>query len=398
MKKNTTILLASILCVLIIVLLARIGSGSETKTRTASPAASIGIPEPTIDTTIHTIESGETLNGILQRVAGLTSEEAFNAVTQIQEEFDVTRIRADDDVSFVFMDGMFSQLSFDTSLDEMLIVDYKNGIASVTREDIVYEIREAQTEVTIESSLYLDGTNAGMTDRAILNLAQIFSWDVDFTTNIQKGDSFNVIYQNQYRDGDFVGVGDILAARFTNEGDDYYAFLSDGETKKYFDENGLAKERLLLKTPLNYSRVSSQFTPSRKHPILGTMRKHQGTDFAAPTGTPVESVGDGTVTFAGTNGGYGKFIKIQHGGGFETAYAHLSSISVKKGARVTQGQLIGKVGSTGASTGPHLHYEVIKNGTHVNPLRVDLPDGDPISDDLLMAFEETKQKYQSRVQ
>ena len=237
-----------------------------------------------------------------------------------------------------------------------------------------------------------------MTDRAILNLAQIFSWDVDFTTNIQKGDSFNVIYQNRYRDGGFVGVGDILAARFTNEGDDYYAFLSDGETKKYFDENGLAKERLLLKTPLNYSRVSSQFTSSRKHPILGTMRKHQGTDFAAPTGTPVESVGDGTVTFAGTNGGYGKFIKIQHGGGFETAYAHLSSISVKKGARVTQGQLIGKVGSTGASTGPHLHYEVIKNGTHVNPLRVDLPDGDPISDDLLMAFEETKQKYQSRVQ
>lgn len=243
------------------------------------------------------------------------------------------------------------------------------------------ELRQSPTPkrgiyaATIDHSLFVAATRAGLEDKVALELADAFRWDVDFITQVRPGDSFRVLIEELWLEGERQEFGDILAAEFTNRGAAHIALRYQGD---FFDADGRPLRKSFLQAPLEFTRVSSPFNPSRVHPLWGTRRPHRGTDYAAPTGTPVYATGAGTVTKAGRTAPNGNYVVIRHSGGIETKYLHLNSIATKRGAQVRQGDLIGRVGSTGWSTGPHLHYEFVVNGVHRDPVTVDLPKPDPI--------------------
>lgn len=238
----------------------------------------------------------------------------------------------------------------------------------------------------INDSLYQDGITAGMSPAQVMQFIDVFAWDIDYTRDIHPGDTFKVMYEKTINDkGQTVKTGRILAAEFTVNNETRAAYFFNSE---YLNEKGESKKKLLLRTPLEFTRISSNFNLHRKHPVLGYTRAHRGTDFAAPTGTPVKASGDGVVTMVKTRGGYGNYVQIKHNGTFSTAYAHLHRYAkgLRVGQKVKQGQVIAYVGSTGVSSGPHLHYEVLKNGTQVDAMRTDLPTTNPLSKAQLIAF------------
>jgi murein DD-endopeptidase MepM/ murein hydrolase activator NlpD len=244
---------------------------------------------------------------------------------------------------------------------------------------------------TIESSLFEDGLQAGLTNKQVMNLTQIFGWDIDFALDLRPGDNFKVLFEEHYLQGKKVQNGPIFAAEFTSRGKTFRAIRytdANGDTD-YYTPEGLSMRKAFLRTPVNYSRISSYFNLRRKHPILNRIRAHTGVDYAAPTGTPIKAAGDGKVAFVGRKGGYGKAIVLQHGVKYSTLYGHLSRFKrgLKMGAKVTQGEIIGYVGQTGLATGPHLHYEFLVNGTHRNPLTVKLPQASPIPAQLKQDFQ-----------
>ncbi|MBW2622888.1 MAG: M23 family metallopeptidase, partial [Deltaproteobacteria bacterium] len=216
----------------------------------------------------------------------------------------------------------------------------------------------------------------------VLNFSDIFAYDIDFFTDIQTGDRFSIFYELKYLQGNLVGSGRILAAEFINNGKKLEAYYFEKSPGKggYYDAEGRSLRKMFLKSPLRFRRISSYFSRSRYHPILKICRPHLGIDYAAPPGTPVETVADGKVTFKGWNGGYGRFVKIKHNRAYTTTYGHLSRYAkgLKKGKRVKQGDLIGYVGSSGLSTGPHLDYRMVKNGKFINPLALNLEPAPPI--------------------
>jgi murein DD-endopeptidase MepM/ murein hydrolase activator NlpD len=252
------------------------------------------------------------------------------------------------------------------------------------------EHRPSFVQGEIETSLFEAGAEAGMSDTLIMNLAGVFAWDVDFALEIRKDDSFSLVYQQVWQDGERLRDGDILAAEFVNQGRVYRALrFEDPEGRvDYYTPEGLSVRKAFLRAPLDFSRVSSNFNPNRLHPVLKTRRPHKGVDYAAPKGTPIKAAGDGRIIFRGRNGGYGNCVIIQHGGNITTLYAHLSRFARgrNKGSRVRQGQIVGYVGSTGLATAAHLHYEYRLNGVHRNPRTVPLPEAEPVSPKYREAF------------
>jgi murein DD-endopeptidase MepM/ murein hydrolase activator NlpD len=252
------------------------------------------------------------------------------------------------------------------------------------------EARQIEASGVIKDSLFLSAADAGISERTIMNLAGIFAWDIDFVLDIRGGDTFRIIVEELWRDGEQVAEGDILAAEFVNQDESFQAILyrsPDGQSS-YFSPDGRNMRKAFLRAPLSFSRISSNFNPNRRHPVLNTLRAHKGVDYAAPTGTPVKAAGDGKVIFRGVKGGYGNVIILQHGGNITTLYAHMSRFdrSARNGMRVRQGSVIGYVGQSGLATGPHLHYEYRKNGAHMNPRTVKLPDAAPIDPALKADF------------
>jgi murein DD-endopeptidase MepM/ murein hydrolase activator NlpD len=214
-----------------------------------------------------------------------------------------------------------------------------------------------------------------------MDMAGIFEWDIDFIQDVREGDRFTVIYEELWRDGVKLRDGEIIAAEFVNQGKSFRAARFRDETGRsgYFTADGRSVRKAFIRAPLNFTRVSSNFNPSRRHPVLNTIRAHRGVDYAAPSGTPIRAAGDGKVLFRGVQGGYGNTIILQHGGNITTLYGHMSRFgSAREGARVSQGDVIGYVGKSGLATGPHLHYEYRVNGVHRNPRTVALPPADPV--------------------
>lgn len=247
---------------------------------------------------------------------------------------------------------------------------------------------ERQVAGEITSSLWVDMNRIGASPELISKMSDVYAWEIDFF-RISKGDKFKLIYESLQIEGKEAGIGRILAAEFGHQGHAHYAILfNQNKRPDYFDSTGACLRKMFLKAPLQYSRISSHFSTSRYHPVLKRYRPHYGVDYAAAYGTPVSAVGDGTVIFAAYSGGAGNLIKIRHNSVYTTAYMHLSKFGkgIKKGASVKQGQVIGYVGSTGLSTGPHLDYRVWKNGSHVNPLTLDLPPVESVEKDNLDAF------------
>jgi len=265
------------------------------------------------------------------------------------------------------------------------------GIWQAEKREIPYEVVIATKEAEIDSSLYQSALDAGIDERAIIELANAFQWTLDFSMDTQVGDSFKFIYEERYLEDDFIMPGKILAAKYVNSGHEYqlFYFEENEDNKGYFDEEGKSVQRMFLKAPVEFRYISSGFTTGLRYvEAFNVSTGHRAIDYAAPSGTPVRAVGDGTVARASWNGPYGNFISVRHNGTYTTNYAHLSRYAVKNGQKVNQGDIIGYVGSTGFSTGPHLHYEMVKNGVKINPLAEVMPPGKAI-------LEENKERFNS---
>ena len=332
------------------------------------------------------IGEGETFFDIFIR-HGLSLEELFRINGASKKLHNISRLyqghpyelRLDDSMSVRF-------LSYQT--DDYLTLNvirtddggYLGGLVPIE-----YEHRNKVFRGTVEDNLIssLDS------DLVALELSDIFAWDIDFNTDLRKGDTFSVLVEELWRDGKFARYGNVLAAEIVNDNKSYKAYrFNNGKETSYFNEKGTELRRSLLKAPLSYRRISSGFSRKRFHPILKRYRPHLGVDYAAARGTPVSSVGEGTVQFAGRKGPNGKLVIIKHKGGLTTYYGHLHVIArgIRKGARVKQGQLIGQVGSTGRATGPHLDYRVKMNGRFINPLSLKLPKGAPVKTEFLEQY------------
>ena len=260
---------------------------------------------------------------------------------------------------------------------------FENGLFSISTVSKQPDVLERFASVEIKDSLYESALKSGIPDSVIMDMVYIFGWDIDFIFDIRPGDSFDILYEEYFLMGNKVKNGDIKAARFKRGKKVYTAvryFLENGQ-KEFFSIRGKNVEKAFLRSPVEFSYISSKYNLKRMHPILNKIKAHTGVDYAAPTGTPVRTTGDGTVAFRGNNGGYGKLIEIKHSEDYSTRYAHLSRYkkNLKVGDKVFQGEVIGYVGSTGRSTGPHLHYEFRVNGMHTDPLTVKLPAAKPIN-------------------
>ena len=361
-------------------------------TEQADLAALAEVPAPALSGDVEVIEvrNGDTLAGILGRfgigaatVHELTSASSTAASLARIHPGQLLHVRLSDSGDLV---EIVHQTSAMTGIRAWAADD---GFRAEAYEEPV-ESRVAYASGTIDGSLYAAASLAGLSDRVIMQLADIFGWDVDFALDIRSGDSFLVIYEERYLNGEKLDDGDVLAAEFSNQGHRYQAlrFVDDDGNRAYLTPDGHSLRKAFLRTPVNFSRISSHFSLGRKHPILHKLRAHKGVDYAAPTGTPVKASGDGKVAFVGTKGGYGKTVVLQHGQGYSTLYAHLSRFTkgLRAGIRVHQGEVIGFVGSSGLATGPHLHYEFQVNGTHMNPLTVRLPQAAPIEQRYRAAF------------
>jgi murein DD-endopeptidase MepM/ murein hydrolase activator NlpD len=273
--------------------------------------------------------------------------------------------------------SMYSNLSLTSALK---IERAESGFKAEVVERPI-EKRKRLAYGTIETSLFESAANAGLSDRVIMNIAGIFAWDVDFVLDIRSGDNYYVQYEEIWQDGEYVTDGEIIAAEFNNNGRTHQAVrFVDGEGRSdYYTPDGHSVRKAFIRAPVDFTRISSNFNPRRRHPILNTIRAHKGVDYAAPRGTPIKAAGDGKVIFRGVKGGYGNTIILQHGGNITTLYAHMSRFAgLRVGSRVRQGQTIGYVGSTGLATANHLHYEYRLNGAHRNPRTVELPQANPI--------------------
>ena len=243
------------------------------------------------------------------------------------------------------------------------------------------ELRTRHARAHIESSLFMAALEAGLSEQLTMNLAGIYAWDIDFVLDIRSGDSFTVIYQQVWQNGEYRRDGEILAAEFVNNNNIYRAIRYEDPNGEvgYFTPDGLNMRKAFLRAPVDFSRVSSRFNPRRLHPVYKKIRAHKGVDYAAPSGTPIRAAGDGKIIFRGRKGGYGNAVILQHGGNITTLYAHMSRFAKpRSGARVKQGQIIGYVGKTGTATASHLHYEYRINGVHRNPRTVELPQAEPV--------------------
>ena len=294
------------------------------------------------------------------------------------------RIKPGDVFEVTHDDGQVLKLYSQLNLTSALQIEKQDTGFAASVIDRPIEVRRRQAFGVISTSLFESAAEAGLSDKIIMNVAGIFAWDVDFVLVIRGGDNYYVLYEEIWQDGEFVTDGEIIAAEFNNNGRQIQAIrFRDNENRSdYFTPEGNSVRKAFIRAPVDFTRISSNFNPRRRHPILNTIRAHRGVDYAAPRGTPIKASGDGKVIFRGTKSGYGKTVILQHGGNITTLYAHMSGFAAKAriGSRVRQGQTIGYVGATGLATANHLHYEYRLNGVHRNPRTVDLPDAEPIAE------------------
>ena len=350
----------------------------------------------------HEIKSGDSLSTIFKK-HGLSANLLHRIVHSSDQAKQLTEIRPGETLHLELSedDQLLSLRLEHDKIRSLHIKPHEETFSSseLTRQ---VEVRTAHTSGIIENSLYLTAQEVGLSENLIMELANIFGWDIDFALEIRAGDRFTVIYQEDYLDGEKLRDGPILAAEFINQGRTYRALRYEDETGNadYFTPEGRSMRKAFLRAPVDFRRISSRFTQERWHPVLGKKRPHRGVDYAAKTGTPIKAAGDGKIIHRGTKGGYGRTVIIQHGQRYTTLYAHLSRYNkkAKKGSKVKQGQTIGYVGKSGLATGPHLHYEFRVNGAYRNPLTIKLPAAKPIAKKYLEDFQVKSEPLLTRLE
>jgi murein DD-endopeptidase MepM/ murein hydrolase activator NlpD len=396
-KPNTKILPFILLAVFGVLLIYDAGIEqeevpSEIVTETLSlPTQSI----PSIQTKkIHTVKDGENLSLIFEKYKVPLNETYKIFKKDIANE--VKNILPNDRIEFLSLDGKLQK-----------IIIHKSPLLSYQVQvlpEIVIDRAEKEPELIqsfrsglIESSFYLAGLKNDIPESVIMDLAYIFAWDIDFVFDIRVGDKFRLLYETPFVDGQQIENGSILFAEFYNQNNRFTAIRYKGKNKEweYFNENGGSLEKAFLRAPLDFAYVSSQFNPNRRHPILNTIRAHNGVDYAAKRGTPIRATGEGVIQSVGWKSGYGRTIVIRHGGEITTLYAHLDKYHplIAKGAKVSQGQTIGYVGDSGLATAPHLHYEFRIGEKRTDPLKVALPSASPLDKSNMDQFQSFRNNY-----
>lgn len=315
------------------------------------------------------VRSGDNLSLLFKR-AGFSNKDVYQIVHTAPQGRGLERIYPGQTLAFLRDDG--SELAaVKHTVDSLQTITYRRMDGGFSSERSVREpeLRQSWASVEIESSLFLAGRGAGMSSNLIMEVATIFGGVIDFVLDPRKGDTMEVLFEELYLDGEKYQDGKVIAASYTNRGErfDAYRYVDSNGMTSYYNETGVSMRKAFLMAPVDFTRISSNFNPRRKHPIYKTVRPHNGTDYAAPRGTPVFAAGDGRVVEAGYSRSNGNYVFIQHGERYVTKYLHLNKRKVKSGQRVVQSQVIGTVGSTGAATGPHLHYEFLVGGVHRNP-------------------------------
>ena len=356
--------------------------------------------KPRYVTKIYEVQKGDTFENIIGSV-NLPAQEKKKFYKIIKKQKEIKSLKQNQKVYFKLdTKDTIKILEFKLEIDKkrdlvlLRVNNKKDFISKIIEKNLTKVI--VFKEGSIDSSLYNTATELGIKPNTIIEFARLYGFQVDFQRDIWKGDSFQIIYEQfENEDGSLIESGDIIYSNLNIQGNDLnlYKFILGDKEIDYFDENGRSMRKTLMKTPINGARLSSPFG-KRKHPILGFTKMHTGTDFAAPTGTPIMASGDGVVTRAQWCGGGGNCVKIKHNSTYQTVYAHMSKFGrgIKKGVKVKQGQIIGYVGSTGLSTGPHLHYEVIENGKKINSQKLRLPSGKTLKGEQRNRFEVNKIK------
>ena len=336
-----------------------------------------------------TVEKGDTISKILENTG---SEGIYQYISAARQVFSMRSFREGQPYVIVTdsASGRVKRFEYEIDSRRRLVVEgVEEPVARV--EAIEYVTLLSTVEATISDNLFQAVADVGESPQMALQLADLFGAEINFIRDLQEGDSFSVLVEKRYREGEYKGYGRVLAAHFTNKGKTFEAYLfRDGSGRaQYYNRKGENLRKTLLQAPLAFTRVTSRFTSSRKHPILGYSRPHMGVDYGAPTGTPVKAVGEGVVTKRSWGGGYGNQIIVKHVAGLESMYSHLSGYArgLRQGQRVRQGQVIGFVGSTGLSTGPHLDFRLRQNGKFINPTKAINPRGEPVSARHMAAFE-----------
>jgi murein DD-endopeptidase MepM/ murein hydrolase activator NlpD len=337
-----------------------------------------------------TIKPGDSLAAIFSRV-GIPPQQLHQVIALGGAARNLTRIYPGQTLRLL-TDSETGLVKLDYQIDKLNVLEVRRTGDDFEIATTYYAPERHLTNAsgTIDSSLFLAAQAAGLSENMTMQLASIFGWDIDFALDIRKGDQFIVLYDELYLNGEKVGEGDILAATFVNRGKVFQAirYTDESGVTGYYSPDGRNMRKAFLRTPVEYTRISSRFSLGRMHPILHRIRAHKGVDYAAPTGTPVKVTANGKIVFRGRKGGYGNVVIVQHGNGYSTLYGHLSRFKrgLVTGSRVRQGQVIAYVGMTGLATGPHLHYEFRIKGVHHDPLTVKLPEAKPLNGEYLADF------------
>ncbi|MBN1779112.1 MAG: peptidoglycan DD-metalloendopeptidase family protein [Candidatus Buchananbacteria bacterium] len=411
MKKNSLVIIVVAIIVLIFGILYQVKSiffsvgvhlNGKTLKQPPAPTERIEKIEIVADSTY----------GTLMESAGLDGQTSINIFNAAKDVYDLSKIRLGKTIDLVYdiKTDELKQLVYQIDTEDKLYVSKVTTTTDATStpqfiwqaeiKPIDYEVKIKTAGGTVESSMYQAALDNNIDERAIIDLANVFQWDVDFAMDPRVGDTFKLIYEERYLDGQYVMPGRILAGKYVNDGTTYYAFYfkESDDNEGYFDENGNSVQKMFLKAPVAFKYISSGYTTGTRVVMeVGLVGPHRAIDYAAAYGTPIRTVGDGTVIGAGSNGCYGNMITIRHNATYTTRYAHQSKFAVKVGQKVKQGDVIGYVGSTGCSTGPHVHFEMIKNGVKVNSLKEILPPGNPIKDENKDRFLDTIQDLKSQL-
>jgi murein DD-endopeptidase MepM/ murein hydrolase activator NlpD len=347
------------------------------------------------------VSKGDTLSTLFEKV-GLPPAAVHEVIASDKQAKQFSQLKNGQVLQFELTpDGNLKQLHSKVSDLETISLSRTEKGYLFTRDVSKPNVRTAYVHGVITNSLSQSAQRAGLSHSMTMDMANIFGYDVDFAQDIRKGDEFDVIYEQKVVNGKTVGTGNILSARFTNRGKTYTAvrYTNKQGNTNYYTADGNSMRKAFIRTPVEFARISSMFSMGRKHPILNKIRAHKGIDYAAPRGTPIKATGDGKVILAGRRGGYGNTVIIQHGETYRTLYGHMQGFAkgIQNGSSVKQGQVIGYIGTTGLSTGPHVHYEFQVNGVHVDPLGQKLPMADPIAKSEKQRFMQESQPLMARM-
>jgi murein DD-endopeptidase MepM/ murein hydrolase activator NlpD len=335
------------------------------------------------------IQPGETFSALLQEY--LSAQQIHALAAQSRDTFPLSKLRAGQPYSLCLEDNQLVRILYEIDREMQLSIRCAEDGFAIEKLPIPYTVQTEVVRGTIDSSLFEAVAASGEEPELAIALADIFAWDIDFIRDIQPGDNFSILVEKRFREGRPAGYGQILAADFYNNGKTFQAILfKDGEqAASYYTPDGESLRKAFLKAPLNFTRISSGYTKRRFHPVLQIWKAHLAIDYAAPTGTPIRTVGDGTIVKKTYDRANGNLLRIRHVGGYETSYIHMSKYAkgMAAGKRVTQGEVIGYVGTTGLSTGPHLDFRMYKNGEPINPTTIKSIASEPVSKGNRLAFQ-----------